>query len=351
VHQNRKFGFPKSKINDMDTHELKQETTFYEQVQNCKGLDLRDERGKRHELAFVLLGLTIGLLRKRDGQLSSIHRSMKNTNESLCEAFGIDKKVVISRAQLPRVLQKVDLSLFEQVLFDNYGIELDEKEKEWFSGDGKELRGSIEKGEKRGQALVQLVRHSDGEVLGQSSYNGRKESEKPCLQELISKTGAVNQKITADALHLCPAMTEPIEKAGGIFLIGLKDNQKELLAEMIQYAKCFKPINQHSTTDKGHGRLEHRSYFHYNIEGEYFDHRWGHTNFRSLFKVERKRLNLKTNEQSVEITYYISNGPANEEEDYFKAIRNHWSVEVNNHLRDVSLREDQLRTKKIPLLT
>jgi hypothetical protein len=174
VHQNRKFGFPKSKINDMDTHELKQETTFYEQVQNCKGLDLRDERGKRHELAFVLLGLTIGLLRKRDGQLSSIHRSMKNTNESLCEALGIDKKVVISRAQLPRVLQKVDLSLFEQVLFDNYGIELDEKEKEWFSGDGKELRGSIEKGEKRGQALVQLVRHSDGEVLGQSSYNGRK---------------------------------------------------------------------------------------------------------------------------------------------------------------------------------
>jgi len=32
--------------------------------------------------------------------------------------------------------------------------------------------------------------------------------------------------------------------------------------------------------------------------------------------------------------------------EYFDAIKNHWSVEVNNHIRDDSLSEDQLRTKK-----
>jgi len=29
-----------------------------------------------------------------------------------------------------------------------------------------------------------------------------------------------------------------------------------------------------------------------------------------------------------------------------EAIRQHWQVETNNHLRDVSLREDEMRSKK-----
>ena len=40
------------------------------------------------------------------------------------------------------------------------------------------ITGGIEKRLKRGEALVQLVRHQDGAVLGQSRYNGKKESEK-----------------------------------------------------------------------------------------------------------------------------------------------------------------------------
>ncbi len=37
----------------------------------------------------------------------------------------------------------------------------------------------------RGEVLVQLVRHEDRAVLGKAYYNGTKDSEKPCLQELI----------------------------------------------------------------------------------------------------------------------------------------------------------------------
>ncbi len=201
-----------------------QETTFYEQLQNCQDLDLRDNRGKVHDMPYVLLGVTLGLLRKRDGNMSSLHRSMSNTNEELCIFLGIDIQKIISRSQLPRLLSKVNLKAFEQLLFDNYGIALKEEEKRWFAGDGKELRGSIEKGDKRGQAIVQLVRHGDREVLGQSFYNGKKESEKPCLRELIKDTGAANQKITTDALHFNPEMPSLIAQAGGFFIIGLKNN-------------------------------------------------------------------------------------------------------------------------------
>ncbi len=334
---------------DMSTHPKEQTTTLYKQFQNCSDLDLRDNRGKRHNLAFILLGLLLGLLRKRDGSLSSLHRNMVNNNEAICVFLGIDTQPVVSRPQLPLVLQKVNLRVFEQLLFDTYKIELSDQEKQWFAGDGKELRGSIEKGDKRGEALVQLVRHQDRSVLGEGYYNGRKESEKPCLQDLIAQTGASNQKITMDALHLCPAMTEPIAQAGGTFLIGLKENQAALLAEMNADASFLKPVNEGFTIDKGHGRLDERAYFHYDVCWESFDPRWAKSNFQSLFKVKRKRLVFNTGKQSEEVSYYLSNGRIDQKEDFFGAIRRHWAVETSNHVRDVSLKEDHLRTKKKPI--
>jgi predicted transposase YbfD/YdcC len=334
----------------MPTYDKEQETTFYKEIQNKEGLDLRDKRGKRHDLSFVLLGVIIGLLRNRDGKLSSIHRSMVNKHKMLCESLGVVIPKAVSRAQLPRILEKVDLVLFEELLFSRFELKLEEEEKQWFAGDGKELRGSIEKGEKRGEVLVQLIRHDDRAVLGQARYNGKKESEKPCLQDLIAQKEARAQKITADALHLCPAMTEPIEKSGGIFIIGLKENQKELLADMSKHAECFKATRELITIDKGHGRLEKRHYYQYDVSGEYFDHRWENTHFRSLFKVVRHRTNLKNDKHSIETAFYLSNGEIQKSDEYFEAIRNHWSVEVNNHVRDVSLQEDQLRTKKSQLL-
>ena len=68
-------------------------------------------------------------------------------------------------------------------------------------------------------------------------------------------------------------------------------------------------------------------------------------------RVERTRTKLKTNESSKEVSYYISNGDSENSIAYFEAVRNHWSIEVNNHYRDVSLKEDQFRTKKSRLPT
>lgn len=327
------------------TH-MEQERTFCEELQKSNEIDLRDNRGKRHNMWLVLLSLTLGLLRKRDGNLSSLHRSMVNKHKELCNFLKIDNERVISRSQLPILLQKVNLECFSGLLFNHYGIKLSQEEKEWFSGDGKELRGSIEKGDKRGTVIVQLVRQSDQAVLGENYYEGKKESEKPTLRNLIKQTGAASQKITADALHLNPQTTELIASMGGVFLIGLKENQKELLADMSKDSSFLMPVNQLITTDKGHGRVEKRSYFHYDVSWEYFDPRWKKSNFKSLFKVIRQRYDLRSGKTSIETAYYISNGKEDEKEDFFAAIRNHWTVEVNNHIRDVTLKEDDFRTKK-----
>ncbi len=80
--------------------------------------------------------------------------------------------------------------------------------------------------------------------MAQEYYTGKKESEQENLQNLLEKAEASAQKITADALHLNPKTTEKIAKAGGIFLIGLKANQKKLLADMMGYFEHLKPVYQ-----------------------------------------------------------------------------------------------------------
>jgi len=166
------------------------------------------------------------------------------------------------------------------------------------------------------------------------------------LRQLLEDSGAGNQKITLDALHLNPLTTNLINEEEGVYLIGLKGNQKILLNSMSTYAEQTTPIAQEKTEDKGHGRIEIRNYSQYDISSQHFDERWEKSDFKSLFKVERYRKIQRTGKESTSIDYYISNGEDDEKEDYFGAIRSHWSVETNNHVRDKTLREDQLRTKK-----
>jgi len=50
-------------------------TTFFQMLRQTPGLDSRDNRGKKHDMAFVIMGLTLALLSGRDGKLSGLHGS------------------------------------------------------------------------------------------------------------------------------------------------------------------------------------------------------------------------------------------------------------------------------------
>jgi hypothetical protein len=73
-------------------------------------------------------------------------------------------------------LSCIDLSIFSGLLFSNYGIVLTEPERVWFSIDGKGMQGSIQKGDKRGEAIIQSVSHRERTVVAQSYCNGAKQS-------------------------------------------------------------------------------------------------------------------------------------------------------------------------------
>ena len=70
------------------------------------------------------------------------------------------------------------------------------------------------------------------------------------------------------------------------------------------------------------------------------------TGFKSLIYVEREWVMIDTREYSEGQYYYLSNQESDcREQELFTAIRQHWQVEVNNHIRDVTLKEDNAKTK------
>ena len=325
-----------------------QNKSFFEQLQNAEGLDLRDHRGLVHDMPLVMIGVVLALLSNRDGKLSSIQRHMKNNHDKLAKSLNVESKQAVSRSQLPLILAKIDLGIFQELLFLNYGIILSDLQRAWFSVDGKELRGSIQKGNKRGEAIIQAVSHQGRTVVAQSYYDGVKESEIPATRKLLEDNGLDKQKTTLDALHLNPETLQQINKVEGIYLVGLKENQRELLEECQDTHRFCKPnfnFTQLPALKDKHGRDETRTYEVYDISKQEKHKRWSACKIDTLIVVKRDFTKINTKIKSSEISYYISN-QSNNYLELSLAVRGHWNVETNNYIRDVVFSENKLKSKK-----
>ena len=319
--------------------------SFFEKLQNADDLDLRDNRGKRHDLAVVLVGVTLAVLSNRDGNLSSLQRHLKNHYEKLVTVLGVEKKRAVSRSQLPLILEKVAFQVFDELLFASYGFKLSEQARKWFALDGKELRGSIEKGFKRGTAMVQAVAHENCQTVAQDYYAGEKESEVPLVRKMLGESGLAAQKISLDALHCKPLTLSIISESGGKYLVGLKENQKELKKQINWAMENQSFLFKTAREEKSHGRIELRKHEFYDVLELDKNERWKTCQIKTAIKVSRERVELKSGKNSSEESYYLTNEVGNYEE-ITEAIRRHWQVETNNHIRDVSFREDEIRSKK-----
>ena len=337
-------------------HEVAQRNSFYLALQSNRELDLRDKRGKTHRMSLVLCGLIFALLRGKDGNLSAIHRSMLKKQKEVCSFLGIDYQVVISRSHLPIFLKYVNVEILGKLVFEYFGVQLEIRAKVWIAIDGKELRGSILFGATRGEAIVQAVLHSNRMVYAQGYYNGSKESERPVVESLLFDKVLASQNLTMDALHFTPTILDLIAEAQGIFLVGLKGNQSEILTDMMLLPKLLKHNFEHDTKYKGHGRQETQHFKAYDVGGEYFEKRWQKAKFQTMIQVKRTRFEKKTGKCSEEISYYMSNQKVTTLAQaiiLFKAIKEHWAVETNNYIRDVTLKEDKLKSilKAVSLTT
>lgn len=267
---------------------------------------------------------------------------MKREHLQLTMDIGCKPTCCVSYSQLKRIM-----GLFDMSLITYFGSKVAKSDLEWQAVDGKELRGAIDKalGQKRNENIVQAVSHQDKESKLIGFYDGSKESEKTLVFDYFKNAKNLQGlAYSFDALHTNSKLLDLIEAKKGVYLVQVKKNQKYLLEEIQhieQYLEAHYRLNQE---EKGHGRIEKRQGFLYTINPECLAKRWIKTGVKTLVLIYRSRQKCKTGHISHEKTYFISNQKLdkNSAQGIFNAVRNHWAVETDNHIRDTNFGEDQI---------
>lgn len=309
--------------------------------------DLRDNRGKRHSLVFLITAVVLAILVGRQ-KVSGIQRYMTAKIEWLREVTGIKDATPISRAHLPRMLDNLDWLALSCVITDCFGEQIAQIiQDEWIGADGKVMRGSLKAGEK--QAIIHAVSHLGRIDVAQASQVGDKSSEITVMREFLKETGLEKGKISLDAHHCNPETMTQIEQAGGLYLIQAKENQPKLLEHCrVQAEKT--PLAQTIDNNLGNGRISMRQGSLHDLLLSGVDERWQSSGLRTLIVMMRETFDKSTQQSSTETSYYLSNFQDSNRQYTVKtlanAIRGHWGVESNNWQLDVTFGEDSVRVKQ-----
>jgi predicted transposase YbfD/YdcC len=168
----------------------------------------------------------------------------------------------------------------------------------------------------------------------------------PELLKLVDISGAI---ITIDAMGTQKAIAAQIVENKADYVLALKGNQESLhdavivyIDQQIQTDFANVTARTHTTSDKGHGREETRTYVQLpapqNLPGR---HLW--KGLRTIGVVIS--LCLRNGKETVETRYYISSLALGVKQ-FARAIRSHWSIENTCHWSlDVTYREDESRTR------
>jgi len=317
--------------------------------------DPRDNRGKIHELSFVLAVTTMAILSGKN-YVSEIHRYICNKIRWLQEIFDRPNAKPISRAQLPRIIAIVDWDELNVIIEEFFGVTVENTNDEWITIDGKVLRGTITDNDNahENEQITIAIGHKSQQILFQRKMSGAKSSEIVEVRKLLEETWLQRAKVTLDPLHANPTTLETINQSGGKYIVQIKKNQPTLFEMFGDMAQEEKEIGSIKTVEKSRGRIEEREGRFFSLKDVEFDARWSRSDFQTLVAVDRTIEKIKKEEISRERSYYASNvelegyqskTSTDVEEELFTAMREHWHVESNNYIRDVTFKEDYVKTK------
>ena len=310
--------------------------------------DPRDNRGKRHNLSFIITSVILAILSGRT-TMSGIHRFMKNKIEWLKDILNRPEAYPVSRAQLPRIVAAVEWEELNKEIEEFFGINIELVDNEWTAVDGKTLCGTIT--DKKNKAhenekIVVAVGHQSQQTTYQRPIVYGESNEIEAVRKLFLETDLSAQKVTLDCLHTQVETLEIINLDGGKFLVQVKNNQPGLCNILKHIAWEETPNVTIETHENNRGRKESRIGSFFSLELVEFDKKWQNCGFKTLIVVNRKRKEISTGFESEGTYYYLTNQEsAGNEKELFTAIRKHWQVEVNNNIRDVTLKEDHVKTK------
>lgn len=151
--------------------------------------------------------------------------------------------------------------------------------------------------------------------------------------------------MTLDAIHCNPETChEIVENAGGNYMVGLKDNQRNLRRQIQSAFETIEPADCHRAVETGHGRIESRTVHTIAVESLV-----GLPHARTAVRVCRHRetaIKGKAVGTTEETAYFLTNIPASELSAQAAGIliRGHWGIENRlHHVKDASMQEDRYR--------
>jgi predicted transposase YbfD/YdcC len=169
----------------------------------------------------------------------------------------------------------------------------------------------------------------------------------PRLLELLDLQGAL---VTIDALGCQKEIAKKIIEGGGDYLLSVKENQPNLLADI---QACLEKAmdadfqgvthDTYHTEDQGHGRRESRSYvIVVDPEGIRNVEAWAKLKVVGMCRRER----IVDGKASDEVHYFIGSRVMSARH-YGETLRGHWGIENNLHWQlDVAFGEDASRVQR-----
>jgi len=281
----------------------------------------------------------------------------RNDGEGLMAARGFTHPVPPCAATLHRVLRRLDQDQVETALGTwaegvlagvpapaAKGMGRGARAREGVAIDGKTLRGSRTQGAP-GTHLLSAVSHRLGLTLGHEAVD-EKTNEITAVQAVLRGLVLEGRVVIVDALLTQRAGAQTIVEGGGAYVMVVKDNQPRLRQDIAgllatpAHVPGVEPLRHAQTVERGHGRHERRTLtVRAVLPG---DGDWPHA--RHVFRIERRRIQLRTGEVSTEAIEGVTNLAVDEAtpHDLLRFLRDHWHIENQAHyVRDVTFDEDR----------
>ena len=309
--------------------------------------DPRINRRKLHSLLdIIVVALCAVLCGAKDWQqvetfgkqrLAWLRRFLKLAND------------IPSHDTFERVFDRIDPRAFQRCFQDWVAAIAETLNIKHIAIDGKTLRGSGSS--KLGTLhLVSAWATEHHLSLGQvaTAEKSNEITAIPELLELLELHGAI---VTIDAMGCQKAIASKVIERGGHYVLIAKDNQPTLREEIEKTIHRTLTTelegvqhDQHSTEDRGHGRVERR---HCTIlidsKGIGCQNEWEGMRVVGMYVRERQ---VGKEKPTVETNYFIGDKVMSAKS-YLKVLRNHWGIENNLHWQlDVTFAEDDNRVTK-----
>lgn len=314
--------------------------------------DPRDNRGKKHDLREVLVLIIIGfLLGKKD--FVNIEHCLNLEIDNLKKVLEL-KNGIPSHDTMSRVMRIIDDDDLIGAVVDWLWQIIDHHDNH-FAIDGKGIIAAAVKNKKGKTPYILNVIDCATKLVIMQMKVGEKTNEIPELSHILDCLPLKDAVVTTDAIGTQKEVINKINSKDGYFVLPVKENQKRLYKDILDYFHSLLNKNEISKyveeVDFSHGRIEKRTYYVSHTTDCILDEDFSLIKTICIVRRERQaKIYNESNDlidnKTVEEVPYISNLVL-EPQKIGKYIREHWAIENNLHwVLDNTFSEDRSTNKK-----